>query len=189
MTDPLLFLVATLSLLAAPGPTNVLLATAGVTAGIRPTLLLLATATLAYLLAVAAARLVLGPVIDAYPLVGVALKVAVALYLGWIAVALWRRSAAMTAEGTVGARDVFVTTLLNPKSLVFAFGIIPQASPILWAYIAAFALLVPLVGVAWIVVGRAVGAASGRQHAGLVRKVASVTLVGFAALLVRSAFG
>lgn len=189
MTDPVLFLLAVLSLLAAPGPTNVLLATAGAAAGIRSSLLLLATATLAYLLAVATARLILGPVIDAFPVVGIALRVAVALYLVWIAVSLWRRNAAMTGTGTVGTREVFVTTLLNPKSLVFAFGIVPPAGPALWAYVAAFALLVPVVGLGWILIGRAVSAASGERHAGLVRKVASVTLVGFAALLVRSAFG
>jgi threonine/homoserine/homoserine lactone efflux protein len=82
-----------------------------------------------------------------------------------------------------------VTTLLNPKALVFAFGIIPAEHPALWAYIAAFALTVPLIGFAWIVIGSLIGAASGERHAGLVRKIASVALVGFAALLVRSAFG
>ncbi len=189
MTDPVLFLLAALSLLAAPGPTNVLLATAGAAAGVRSPLLLLAAATFAYLLAVATARLLLGPLIDAYPLVGVAFRVVVALYLVWIAVHLWRRNAAMTREATVGIREVFFTTLINPKSLVFAFGIIPATSPVLWAYVAAFALLVPVVGLGWVLIGRAVGATSGERHAGLVRRVASVTLVGFAALLVGSAFG
>ncbi len=189
MIDPMLFLFATLSLLAAPGPTNVLLATAGAIAGVRSSLVLLAAASCGYLLAVAGIRLALGPVIETYPLVGIALKVAVAVYLGVVAVALWRRSSAMTGHGVVSARDVFVATLLNPKSLVFAFGIIPQASPALWAYVVVFAAAVPVVGLGWILIGRAIGAASGERHAGTVRKVASVTLVGFAALMVGSAFG
>jgi threonine/homoserine/homoserine lactone efflux protein len=121
--------------------------------------------------------------------VGIALKAMVAVYLGWVAVRLWTRSAALTGEGAVTLRAVFVTTLINPKALVFAFGIIPAAHPALWAYVAAFAVTVPLVGLCWIGVGGLIGAASGERHAGLVRKVASVALVGFAALLVRSAFG
>lgn len=189
MIDPAIFIFAVLSLLAAPGPTNVLLATAGAIAGVRASLLLLAAALGGYLIAVAVLRLALGPVVEAAPLVGVGLKVAVALYLLWIAVALWRRSAALTGDGAVTMRAVFVTTLLNPKSLVFAFGIIPAAHPLLWAFLAAFAAAIPAVGLGWVLIGRAIGAASGQRHSGVVRKVASVTLLGFAALLVGSTFG
>jgi len=189
MTDPALFILAVLSLLGAPGPTNVLLATAGAMAGVRPSLKLLGAALGGYLIAVAALRLALGPVIEANPLVGITLKVAVALYLVWVAIALWRRSASLTGDEAVSMQAVFVATLLNPKSLVFAFGVIPSVHPALWAYVAAFAVTIPAVGLGWLLIGRAIGAASGERHAGLVRKVASVALVGFAVVLVRSAFG
>lgn len=189
MIDPTLFILAVLSLLATPGPTNTLLATSGATVGIGRSLVLLVGELGGYLISIAVLRIVLGPVIAAQPVVGIALKVAVALYLAWIAVALWRRSSSLTGEGAVTLRAVLVTTLLNPKALVFAFGVIPAEHPMLWAYILAFVVTVPLIGFAWIAVGSAIGAASGERHAGIVRKVASVTLVGFAALLVRSAFG
>lgn len=189
MTDPILFLLAVLSLLATPGPTNTLLATAGATVGVKRSLVMLIGELGGYLIGIAILRLVLGPVIAAQPVVGIALKVAVALYLGWIAFKLWTRNASLTGEGAVTLPAVFVTTLLNPKALVFAFGIIPAEHPALWAYVVAFAVTVPLIGFAWIVVGSLIGAASGERHAGLVRKVASVALVGFAALLVRSVFG
>lgn len=189
MIDPVLFILAVLSLLATPGPTNTLLATAGATVGVKRSLVLLVGELGGYLISIAVLRILLGPVIAAQPVVGIVLKVAVALYLGWIAVTLWRRSSSLTGEGAVTFRAVFVTTLLNPKALVFAFGIIPAEHPALWAFILAFSVTIPLVGFAWILIGRAIGAASGERHAGLVRKVASVALVGFAALLVRSAFG
>lgn len=189
MIDPVIFIVAVLSLLATPGPTNTLLATSGATAGVQRSLVLLAGELGGYLISIAVLRIVLGPVISAQPVVGIALKIAVAAYLAWIAVTLWRRSASLTGEGAVSLRAVFVTTLLNPKALVFAFGIIPAEHEMLWAYVAAFAVTVPVVGFAWVVIGSVIGAASGEKHAGLVRKVASVALVGFAALLVRSAFG
>lgn len=189
MTDPVLFILAVLSLLATPGPTNTLLATSGATVGVKRSLAMLAGELGGYLIAIAVLRMVLGPVIAAQPLLGIALKVAVALYLGWIAFKLWTRNPALTDDGAVTLPAVFVTTLLNPKALVFAFGIIPAEHPALWAFIVAFAVTVPVIGLCWIVVGSLIGAASGERHAGLVRKVASVALVGFAALLVRSTFG
>ena len=189
MTDPALFIIAVLSLLAAPGPTNVLLATAGAVAGVRASLRLLGAALAGYVVAVALLRLLLGPVIEAAPVVGIGLKVAVALYLLWIALALWQRSASLTGDGAVTMRAVFITTLLNPKSLVFAFGIIPVVHANLWAFFVAFAVAIPVAGLGWVLIGRAIGAASGQRHSGVVRKVASVTLLGFAAMLVGSAFG
>ena len=189
MIEPTLFLLAVLSLLATPGPTNTLLATSGATVGVKRSLVLLVGELGGYLISLAVLRIVLGPVIAGVPVLGIALKVAVALYLGWIAYTLWTRSAALTGEAAVSVRAVFVTTLLNPKALIFAFTIIPLEHPMLWAYFAAFAVTVPVVGLAWIVIGSLIGAASGERHAGLVRKVASVALVGFAAVLVRSAFG
>jgi threonine/homoserine/homoserine lactone efflux protein len=189
MIDPTIFILAVLSLLATPGPTNTLLATSGATVGIKRSLVMLAGELGGYLLSIAVLRIVLGPVIAAQPVVGIVLKVTVALYLVWIAVALWRRNSSLTGEGAVTLRSVFLTTLLNPKALVFAFGIIPVEHPMVWAYVLAFAITLPLVGLAWIAIGSIVGAASGERHAGTVRKVASVTLVGFAALMVGSAFG
>lgn len=189
MTDPILFILAVLTLLGTPGPTNTLLATSGAVAGVRRSLPLLVGELGGYLIAVAAIRIVLGPVIHAYPMVAVGLKMAVVIYLGWIALRLWRQDAALTGTQTVGLRSVFVTTLLNPKALIFALSIIPAGHPALVWFFAAFAAAVPSVGLAWILVGRAIGAASGEKNAGIVRRVASVALVGFAGVIAASVLG
>lgn len=189
MTDPILFLLAVLTLLGTPGPTNTLLATSGAMAGVRRSLPLLGGELAGYLIAVAAIRIVLGPVIHAYPLVGIGLKLAVVGYLGWIAFRLWTHDASLTSTQTVGWRSVFITTLLNPKALIFALSIIPAEHPALAWFIAAFAVAVPSVGFAWILVGHAIGAASGEKNAGIVRRVASVALVGFAGVLAASVLG
>ena len=189
MTDPTLFILAVLTLLSTPGPTNTLLATSGATLGVSRSLSLLVGELTGYLVAITAVRVVLGPIIQAHPWVGVALKIAVVTYLGWVAVRLWREKAALTDAGTVSARSVFITTLLNPKSLFFALSIIPAEHPALALYFAAFAIAVPSVGLCWIVVGRALGAAAGKQHGGLIRRVASVALVGFAGLIAASVLG
>ncbi|OJX22103.1 MAG: hypothetical protein BGO83_14645 [Devosia sp. 66-14] len=190
MTDPILFTLAVLTLLGTPGPTNTLLATSGATVGVQQSARLLVGELAGYLIAVGAIRIVLGPVIHSYPLVGIALKAAVVLYLVWTAIKLWRRNAGLThRQAGIGMQAVFVTTLLNPKAPIFSFSIIPSNGPGIGWYVLGFALLVPLVGFAWILVGRAIGAAAGDKHAGAVRKVASVALVGFAGVIAASVLG
>lgn len=189
MTDPILFILAVLTILGTPGPTNTLLATSGAMAGVRKSLLLLVGELAGYLIAIAAIRIVLGPVIHAYPVVGIGLKIAVVAYLGWIAFRLWTHDASLTGARTVDARAVFITTLLNPKALIFALSIIPAAHPGLVWFFVAFATAVPSVGLVWIFVGRAIGAASGEHNAGVVRRIASVALVGFAGVIAASVLG
>lgn len=190
MIDPLLYLLAVLTLLATPGPTNTLLATSGAMSGLRRSLPLLIGEIAGYLIAIAAIRIVLGPIFAAYPQLAIALKVAVAVYLAWVAIQLWLRGAALAGPAVpVTIRSVFVTTLLNPKALIFSISIIPTTHPELGWYIAGFVVLVISVGFAWIVIGRAIGATAGERHAGLVPRVASVALAGFAGLLLASAFG
>ena len=190
MSDPLLFMLAVLTLLGTPGPTNTLLAMSGAISGIRHSLPLLAAELSGYLVAIAAIRLALGPIFAAYPLLGIALKVAVAAYLAWIAVKLWQRGAGLAAPAAaVTLQGVFVTTLLNPKALIFALAIIPAAHPQMVWYVASYAASVVAVGFSWIVIGHFIGATTGERHAGLVPRVASVALVGFAGVILASAFG
>jgi threonine/homoserine/homoserine lactone efflux protein len=190
MTDPILFTLAVLTLLGTPGPTNTLLATSGATVGVRRSVRLLVGELAGYLIAVGTIRIVLGPVIHSYPLVGIALKAAVVLYLIWTAIKLWRRNTGLTeGQASIGIQAVFVTTLLNPKALIFSLSIIPTNDPALAWYVFGFALMVPLVGFGWILVGRAIGAATGDQHTGVVRKLASVALVGFAGVIAASVLG
>jgi threonine/homoserine/homoserine lactone efflux protein len=189
MTDPILFMLAVLTILGTPGPTNTLLATSGAMSGVRRSLPLLAGELAGYLLAIAVIRVALGPLIHAFPALGVGLKLAVVAYLGWIAFRLWTHDASLTDARTVDPAAVFVTTLLNPKALIFALSIIPAEHPELPWFFIAFALAVPGVGFCWILVGRAIGAASGERNAGIVRRIASVALLGFAGVIAASVLG
>lgn len=188
MTDPLLFFLAVATILATPGPTNTLMATSGATTGIRRSLLLLAAEISGYLIAIVTVHFVLGQIVAAYPAVGIALKIAVATYLVWLAVKLWRRPLVLTAdEHAVTFTNVLVTTLLNPKALIFALTIIPWSSAALAWYFAGFAATVIAAGGGWIVLGSVLRGASGTR-AGYIPKVASVVLVGFAGFILRAAF-
>lgn len=185
MTDPLQFLSAVILLLATPGPTNTVMATAG--AGPRQSPLPLLLAELAgYTAIIAIASLVLVPLIAVWPPAGIILKLLVALYLVAAAVRLWTTPLAIdAATKLVGPRLVFLTTLFNPKGLVFAVAILPRDLSLIWPH-AAFAALVFACGFAWFTLGRGIAALSGR-NASILPRVASVALVGFAVLLVGTA--
>ncbi len=190
MTDPLLYVLAVLTILGTPGPTNTLLATSGAMVGLRRSLPLLLAELGGYLVAIAVIRLVLGPVFSAYPLLAVALKLVVAVYLAWIAVGLWVRGAQLTERGKpVTLRSVFVTTLLNPKALIFAISVIPAVSSQLPWYLTGFAVMVLSAGFSWILVGAMIGTTAGERHARLVPRIGSVALAGFAGVLGASAYG
>ncbi len=80
---------------------------------------------------------------------------------------------------------VFITTFLNPKGLIFAIAIIPREAPMLWAYFAAFGLMVLAVGCCWFMAGRRLGLLAG-EHARLLPRLGAVGLVGFAGYRVAS---
>jgi len=189
MTNPWLFLLAVLTVLATPGPTNTLLASGSAMAGIRASLPLLLAELAGYLITVDLVGLLLRPLLVAEPVIGIVLKVVVALYLAYMAVALWRRSGQTgAAHPVVSWRSVFIATLLNPKGLIFALAIIPFGHPEVPLYLLAFALSVATVGFLWLVAGHLVGAAAGERR-GLVPRIASVALVGFAGVIAASALG
>jgi threonine/homoserine/homoserine lactone efflux protein len=126
MEDPVLFALAVLAVLGTPGPTNTLLATAGATAGLRRSLPLIASEAAGYTVSILTLGLVLGPVVAGAPLLAGALRAAVGVYLLSLALRLWRRGGAALATGAVVTpRQVVVTTLLNPKAIVFALGVVP----------------------------------------------------------------
>lgn len=152
----LAFIAVCASLLATPGPTNTLLATSGAEVGWRRATSLLAAELLGYLLAIAALRLSLGPFIASRPIVATALQAVVALYLVYLATALWRRSSLPLAQGrSITFARVFLTTLLNPKGLIFAFTLLPAHAglPALLPWLAALSLEIVAIGFGWILLG------------------------------------
>ena len=187
MTDPFIYVLAVATILGTPGPTNTLMATAGATQGIARSLNLLIGELSGYLLAISIIRVVLGPVVATVPAIGIALKVIVAIYLVWLAIKVWRSAGTLTVDrAPVTLLDVFITTLFNPKALIFALTVIPAEHPALHWYLIGFAGLVIVAGGSWIVIGRVLTIAAGR-HAHIVPRAASVVLVGFAAFILRSA--
>lgn len=157
----LAFALATLALLATPGPTNTLLATAGAEAGLRRSLPLLAAEVGGYLLGILLLRFVLGAFATDRPAFLHLLHGLIAAYLAYLALSLWRHGASSAPSGRSVTFDrVFVTTLLNPKAIIFAFTILPASDDLvsLLPWLVALAGQIMLAGFAWTAAGSALQA-------------------------------
>lgn len=137
-------------LLAAPGPTNALLAMAGAQGGPRRALPVLVLA--AYLLPVAPLTLWGGAWLSDLPQLRDGLTVAAAIWVGLLALRLWRMADLATGGGGVTAWQIALTTALNPKGLVFGLVLVP-AAPSALAGLALFSALVLAVATLWLALG------------------------------------
>ena len=170
---------ALLALLATPGPTNTLLALAGAQAVRRPLLLPLVELA-AYMTTVVPLSIWGKNWLEATPKLRLILTLAAAVWVAVLAVRLWRHATRAEAQGAPGvtALQVGVTTLLNPKALVFGLVLIPSGPDVvagLWL----FAALVIVVSLAWLWLGARL---AGRYQP-LVNRGGAVWLGVLAALL------
>lgn len=183
----LTFFIAAYSLLAVPGPTNTLLATSGASAGIARSLHLLAAEVCGYLTAIALLRVVVSPVVAEIPLIGLVLRAALTLYILGLAGMLWRhRARELSAARAVTFRHVLLTTLLNPKAIVFAFVLLPLQLelPALLPWLVVLALQIVTAGTAWLALGATLGRGVRRLgHPDLVTRGGAIALVGVASLI------
>lgn len=181
MTDTLAFVLAAAALLATPGPTNTLLAASGAVSGLRRSLILLCGELAGYLLAVVVLLAVIGPAVATVPAFGVALRIAVCAYLVHLALGFWRHSAsACDGHRPVTLKRVFVTTLLNPKAVIFAFTLLPFPAADMRAllpWLGLLSLLIVLVGASWITLGSCMRRGIDGMSGNAVYRVAAVALL------------
>lgn len=188
--DVLAFVFAVIVLLGVPGPTNTLLAASGAAAGFTRSLRLVPAELGGYLTAITILDTVAAPLTTNTSVALGSLKLVAATWLAISAIGLWRRGddVILAAARPIGAARVFVTTLLNPKALVVAFALLPQAPPELrLGFTVVFALLVIAVGSLWIGLGRMLaGSAKDLALPNRVLRGASLVLACFAAVLIGS---
>lgn len=190
MSTTLSFALAVLGLLAVPGPTNTLLAASGAASGLRRSLRLVPAELAGYLLSIGLLVTVAGPAVGSEPLLAAVLKALAGSYLVACAWRLWRNGGAEIARAPApaGPGRVFLTTLLNPKGLVFAFAIFPHEPAALPAAFALFAGLLAAVSLGWIAVGATLaGSAGGVVTPARVSRAAALVLAAFAAVLLTNA--
>ncbi len=103
------------------------------------------------------------------PAIRTLVQAAAALYLVLLAVRLWRQGRSGVAEGLIGPRQIAATTLLNPKGLIIALGLMPEAAwgqtDLLLAHSRFLAVLTPLFGGLWLSAGAMGAMAAGNAGA------------------------
>jgi len=187
----LAFVVSVVTLLAVPGPTNTLLAASGAAVGFRKSLRLVIGEIGGYLAAIFILMQILAPFVAGAPTGPIIAKAFASAVLLLLAVRLWRHASAelTVASGPISAGQVFITTLFNPKALVFAFVIFPHAGvrEIGWL-LGLFSMLVIGIGCGWIALGRVIGSSTGHQATqALIARCAAVVLGIFATVIGGSA--
>lgn len=188
MSDWFAFLGAVAALLAAPGPTNALLAAAGVQRGVRAGASLLLAVIAGYGLGVTGWIVVLEQATNLHSAVPVAAKLVAVGFLLWSAWKMWFSAAGRGAGALVGGRQVFLTTLLNPKALVFAFALVPPGDQAL--HVLVLSLLAGLIGLGWLALGAALARrAEGRLGGRSVARGTAAALALFAGVLAVQALG
>lgn len=146
--------LAILALLAAPGPTNALFALAGAQRGLSGAARLLPLAPGAYGVVVLPLSFAGTALFARWPEASGALRLLAALWLLILAARLWRHAGSAEPGRSVGARQVVVTTLLNPKAPLIALVLLPRpADPLFPGALALLALAALLAPAAWTIAG------------------------------------
>lgn len=192
MSDWPAFVLAVLGLLATPGPTNTLMAASGAQRGVMRSLPLLVGELGGYAIAITVWIELVGAVAASQPFVPILAKLVAVAFLLWSAFKLWRSAGgADLGQRGITLGRVFLTTLLNPKALVFAFAIFPPLDFLArLPHGAVFVLLVLATATGWM----ALGAVAQKTTAGLltsarVDRITAVALAAFAALLLVQTLG
>ena len=132
------FALASLVMLAIPGPTIVMVVGQALAHGRSVALASIAGVGLGDLLAAGLSLAGVGVLLAASAMAFTALKWAGAAYLVWIGLRMWRAPAAMPVDDEGGEpspacgltarvfRDAFLVTLFNPKGIVFFVAFVPQ---------------------------------------------------------------
>jgi threonine/homoserine/homoserine lactone efflux protein len=188
-----LFLAEVFGVLAMPGPTNSLLFVSGATRGLRASLSLPFAELTAYLISLSMLLLVVGPAAKGHTTVGQLLRVLCSMYLAQMAVWLWRSGTPLVDAGhPITFPRVFLTTLVNPKNLLFAFVIFPAPqvgfSTMLPCW-AGFAAICAAAGYGWVAAGALLhSTGTPKMHMSWVYRGEACVLVGFAIAILISAY-
>lgn len=177
------FCLSLIVLLFAPGPTNALLALGGAEAGAWRTLRLLPLVVAAYATAVVSLAALGEDLLRQHHWVQMAVTLAAALWVAWMAVTLWRRPAAgeATTAGLSGTK-LFVTTLLNPKAFIIGLVLIP-AQAAQGAALAMFFIVLVIAAAAWALLGSAVHGDRAATSLSVLRRVCAAWLGLLAVML------
>jgi threonine/homoserine/homoserine lactone efflux protein len=183
------FLSAVLALLIAPGPTNTLMGVAGAQAGLGRVVRLLPAELAGYLTTILPLVWLGAEMLARLPAASLVLKLMAAVWVMALAVRMWGLRSAGAVSRPVTARQVFVTTMLNPKALVFGLVLLPApGQPDFAPRLALFCLMVCCVALLWGAAGALTQLGAGAERRlMLVQRIASLWLGVVALSLIANA--
>lgn len=172
------FLSSVLALLLAPGPTNTLMGIAGARGGLGASARLLPAELAGYLTTILPLTWLGAELLARFPSASVSLKVVAAIWVMALAVRLWRMPADPQNDSGVTSGRVYLTTVLNPKALIFGLVLFPApADSQFLPRLAAFCVMVVAVAMLWGGFGRLTQAGDGgNKRLLLVQRAASIWL-------------
>ncbi|RWC38253.1 MAG: hypothetical protein EOS28_30630 [Mesorhizobium sp.] len=184
------FLATALALLLAPGPTNTLMALAGAQKGLASLIRFLPAELLGYLTAVLPLAWVGSRLLERWPTAAATIKVVAAIWVMYLAVKLWGVPFEKGGKNQVTAGRVYLTTVLNPKALIFGLILVP--APVDAQFLPKIGLLslsATAVALIWGSAGALthVGRAGGTRM-GIVQRIASIWLSIVSVTLLASLF-
>ncbi|ANH75033.1 lysE type translocator family protein [Ralstonia insidiosa] len=197
MQDTLLKMALYVSLvLIVPGPTNTLLLSSGLKVGVRRTSPLIAAEALGYVVGISLWGFFLSAVSAKQPWLPMAVKLVSSVYILFLAAKIWRQSGALqhVTASPVSLRDMFLTTVMNPKALLFASTLFPleafrSASSFAWTIGVFLVVLVPI-AIGWSYLGVLLTARrTWAPHTPVLLRGASLVLLMFSGTLMYSVLG
>ncbi|ENW79536.1 hypothetical protein F909_03149 [Acinetobacter sp. ANC 3929] len=129
MIESWFFVLAMLAVLLIPGPTNALLASATHQHGVAKTMTFIPIEWLGYLYGVSLWALFIHLFAPIWPAIGAILHTLSLLYVLWMAFHLWKGSHLQKLDQHhqhIRKRQLFISTLKNPKTVLLASGIFPS---------------------------------------------------------------
>jgi threonine/homoserine/homoserine lactone efflux protein len=178
---------AILALLLTPGPTNTLLLVSGADRGFRASLRLIPAEVVAYVLLVLPLALLAQVLHDQIAALRPVIAVAAGAWVLWLAWGLWSVPMRAGPVSLVSARRVFVTTLLNPKGLIFGLVLLP-AAPSLLLGTGLFVGLIVLVAMIWAAAGAVLPRKAGGALPPVLRRAAACWLAVLSVGIVAGGF-
>ena len=187
------FLAEVFGVLAMPGPTNSLLFVSGATRGLLAGLHLPVAEVTAYFVTISLLVFVVGPTAEGHSIINQLLRVLCSLYLAYMAVFLWRSGKPKADAGhPITSLRIFLTTLVNPKNLLFAFMIFPARSAgagVMVSSFISFSVICMIAGMSWIAAGAVIqSAAASRMRLHHFYRGEAVLLAAFAIMVLVSAY-
>ena len=144
------FSFAVLALLLSPGPTNTLMGLAGAQNGLRKAQRLIPAELLGYLTTILPLAWLGSEVLARWQIIAIVMKLAAAGWVMLMAVRQWRMHESDGTPDKVTAKRVYLTTMLNPKALIFGLVLLPPpGDPEFASKLGIFGVMVLTVALIW----------------------------------------